>query len=133
MAVIAVKPARKGSKIIDETDEFQGLWINVGVFESNKDAPEGTAPKFVRLPRGVAVSDLQPRRIYDNMDPDFAASATLMNQLIQEIQKKALTLEEGEAVDINLSVQLYRRQEEAQVSETPAESADLAAALFSTG
>lgn len=128
MAVIPVNSTNRRPIINDGDDEFQGLWLNLGVFQSSND--EGVEPKFVRLPRGVAVSDLNPRKIYDNMDPDFAASANLMNQLIAEIQKKARTLTEGEAVPINLEVQLYRRQEEAAATNSPADNEDLATALF---
>ncbi len=127
MAVISVN-ARSRAPVITEKDEFEGLWINVGVLQAPLE--EGNDPTFVRLPRGVAVSDLKPRKIYDNMAPDFASTANLMNQLIAEIQKKALTLKEGESVPINLEVQLYRRQEESKQSETPDANADLAEALF---
>jgi hypothetical protein len=128
MAVISVNSTNRRPIISDQDDEFQGLWLNVGIFQSSGE--EGDEPKFVRLPRGVAVSDLKPRKIYDNMDPDFAASANLMNQLISEIQKKALTLTEGESIPINLEVQLYRRQEESAATNSPAENKDLASALF---
>ncbi len=131
MSVISTKPTARGSRapIIGETDEYQGLWINIGV---RMAAPEGSdaEPAFVRLPRGVALSDLKVRKLYANMDPEFAASAGLMNQLITELQKRALTLNEGESIPVNLSVQLYRRQEEAVAADTPAENADLATALF---
>ncbi len=131
MSVISVKPNARGSRapIIGEADEYQGLWINIGVHQA--PAPGSDAqPTFVRLPRGVAVSDLQPRKIYDNMEADFAGQAKLMNQLIVEIQKKALTLAEGESCPINLEVTLYRRQEESAETEAPMANADLAAALF---
>lgn len=128
MAVLSVTARDRRPAVITETDEYQGLWINIGV--NMAGAEEGDSPIFVRLPRGVAVSDLKARKIYDNMDPDFAGQANLMNQLITEIQKKALTLSEGESVSINLEVQLYRRQEESAKSDTPMANADLAAALF---
>jgi len=127
MAVISVNSPRR-NPIINDNDEYQGLWLNVGIMQSGVE--EGDEPSFVRLPRGVAVSDLKSRKIYDNMDPDFAASANLMNQLITEIQKKALTLGEGESIPVNLSVQLYRRQEESVQAATPAANEDLATALF---
>jgi len=127
MAVISVN-SRNRKPIIEGDDEFQGLWLNVGIMQVGEE--EGDTPNFVRLPRGVAVSDLKPRKLYANMDPDFAASANLMNQLITEIQKKALTLGEGESIPVNLSVQLYRRQEEAVQADTPAANQDLAEALF---
>ena len=130
MAVIAVNSSRQRG-VITETDEFTGLWINVGVLQASNE--EGEDPNFVRLPRGVAISDLKPRKIYDNMDPSFAGQANLMNQLIAEIQKKSLTLREGESVPINLEVQLYRRQEESAKSETPMANEELAEALFAIG
>lgn len=130
MAVISVNARAQRGSVISEADEFEGLWINVGVLQAG--AEEGDAPTFVRLPRGVAVSDLKPRKVYDNMDPTFAGQANLMNQLIKEIQKKALTLAEGESIPINLEVQLYRRQEESSKSETPIANGELAAALFNT-
>ncbi len=130
MSVISVKSTARGNRapIIGETDEYQGLWINVGV--SMAGAEEGDDPTFVRLPRGVAISDLKTRKIYDNMDPVFAGQANLMNQLIEEIRKKALTLVEGESIPINLEVTLYRRQEESAKTETPMANADLSKALF---
>lgn len=128
MTVISVNARSNRAPVITENDEFEGLWINVGVLQAG--AGEDDEPTFVRLPRGVAVSDLRPRKIFDNMDPTFAGQANLMNQLIVEIQKKASTLEEGESVPINLEVQLYRRQEESAKTETPIANADLAAALF---
>lgn len=128
MSVISVPSNRNGRALINETSEFEGLWINVGV--NMAAAEKDGEPIFVRLPRGVAVSDLKSRKIYDNMDPEFASQANLMNQLIAEIQKKAATLKEGESIPINLEVQLYRRQEESVKSDTPMENADLAKALF---
>jgi hypothetical protein len=131
MSVISVKPNTRGSRapIIGETSEYDGLWINVGVHMAAAEGSDAD-PAFVRLPRGVAVSDLKERKIYDNMDPEFAGQANLMNQLIQEIRKKSLTLAEGESCPINLEVTLYRRQEESTQTETPMANADLAAALF---
>lgn len=108
-----------------EKDEFDGLWINPGLhFGDEKDA------KWVRLPRGIAVSDLKPRKIYESMDPEFAAEAAMMNQVIAQIQQKALTLAEGESMPINLELRLYRRQEEADVTTDKATEADLSKALF---
>jgi hypothetical protein len=131
MSVIAVQSSNRGrNPILPDTDEYTGLWLNIGVYQSDPDAEEGTKPAFVRLPRGVAVSDLKTRRIYDNMDAEFAASANLMNQLIEEIRKKGLTLGEGESVPVNLTVYLYRRQEETVQAATPAANEELSKALF---
>ena len=110
----------------EERSEFEGIWVNLGVHMKGEDDKDST---FVRLPRGVAVSDLNPRKVYDNMDPEFAAQVTLMNQIIDLIQQKGLELEEGESVPINLEVQLYRRKEE--VAPTKAKSnKELATTLF---
>lgn len=118
-------PARNAET---ETSEYDGLWINVGVSMGNGE--EDADATFVRLPRGIAVSDLQPRKIYNTMDPDYAAQSNLMNQLISTIQAKALTLDEGESCPINLEVVLYRRQEEADVAPAAQSNADLEKALF---
>lgn len=128
MAIVSVNARNPRAPLVAEVSEYEGLWINIGVLQAG--AKKDDAPTFVRLPRGVAVSDLKPRKIYDNMDPEFAGQAHLMNQLIAEIQKKALTLKEGESININLEAQLYRRQEESKISETPAENDDLADSLF---
>lgn len=109
-----------------EASEFDGFWLNLGVQHGSEEDS-----KFVRLPRGVAVSDLKLRKVYENMDPDFAAEVNLMNNIITLIQKKCAGLAEGEAIPINLGVVLYRRQEEAEVAPDPVASTDLENALFS--
>jgi len=121
-----VKSNVAGSANTRTPSEYDGLWINVGV--SMGDTEEDST--FVRLPRGIAVSDLKPRKVYDNMDPDFAAQVNLMNQLVMIIQKKCLELNEGEAVPIQLEAQLYRRKEEVAAQPTPKANDDLASALF---
>lgn len=110
-----------------EESEFDGLWINVGVNMKDEESGETS---FVRLPRGVAVSDLKPQKMYASMDPDRAAQANLMNQLIDMIQTRASELGEGEAVSINLEAQLYRRQEETVAPVSTAGNDALKAALF---
>ncbi len=110
----------------ETNDEFEGIWLNFGVEMIGEDDEEST---FVRLPRGVAVSDLKTRKVYDSMDPAFAAQVNLMNQIIELVQAKGLELGEGESVPINLSAQLYRRQEEAEAAPTTDNKA-LADSLF---
>ena len=110
----------------EDTSEFEGIWVNLGVYMGEEGDKE---PPFVRLPRGVAVSDLKPRKVYDNMDPEFAAQVILMNQIIELIQQKGLELNEGESVPINLEAVIYRRKEE--VAPTKAKSnKELATTLF---
>jgi hypothetical protein len=111
-----------------EASEFEGLWINVGVITGDENDEDSQS--FNRLPRGIAVEDLVTRKVYDNMDPDFASSVRLMNQIIEMIRRKGLELDEGESIPLNLSVQLYRRQEEAQDNGTDDVDPDLEAKLF---
>lgn len=115
-----------------ETSEFDGFWINVGVWVG-----EGDDAKFVRLPRGIAVSDLKARKIYETMDPEFAAQVEVMNEMILAIQEACLTggdkgkaLAEGQAIPVNVSAMLYRRQEEAEVVRDTAVASNIRNALF---
>lgn len=126
---ISTTAARKGNE--SENDEFAGFWINVGVFMG-----EGEDAKFVRLPRGIAVSDLKPRKVYESMDPEFAAQVELMNEMILAIQEACLMtndgkpLNEGQAIPINVSAMLYRRQEEAEIVRDAEVSTNIRKALF---
>ena len=109
--------------------EHDGIWLNLGLItDATEENPDG---KFVRLPRGVALSDLDVRPVYPTMDPDFATELTLMNQVITQLKDKGLTLAEGESVSIGLEVQLYRRQEEQEaVVPSKDEAAAVANVLF---
>ena len=123
--------AKRQAATTTETSEFDGYWINVGVFMG-----EGEDAKFVRLPRGIAISDLKQRKVYESMDPEFAAQVELMNEMILAIQEACLTtndgkpLNEGQAIPINVSAMLYRRQEEAEVVRDAEVSTNIRKALF---
>lgn len=129
---IATKRASNNTNSNNTTrdeDEFAGLWINVGV-ETQAEGAEGDEDtKFNRLPRGIAVSDLKDHKVYASTNPDWAAEANLVNQIMAMVRAKGLELAEGEAVPINLSVQLYRRQEQVEQAATQVDS-DLEAKLF---
>ena len=132
MSVTAIsKNTRRRSSAIEsrEESEFDGLWVNVGVIMAG-DAEDGSEDTFVRLPRGIAISDLKETKIYETTNPEFAAQANLGNQLIQMIQSKASKLAEGESTRIKLECRLYRRQDEANITPTPEANHDLEAALF---
>lgn len=128
-----VKTAKKTTKTAakSEEDEFAGIWLNIGVVTEDDDgAEEGEGnPHFNRLPRGIAVSDLDLHRVYASTherNPEWAEEATIVNALIEKIREVGLTLEEGEARPVNLSVQLYRRQEQVEAVAGKAEvSVDL--------
>ena len=106
-----------------DEDEFAGLWINVGVETAASEDDADT--KFNRLPRGIAVSDLKEHRVYANTNPDWAQEATMVNALISKIREVGSKLEEGEAIPLNFSVQLYRRQEQVEAVGTPDVDVDL--------
>jgi len=117
------RTAATNSRPERQPDEHDGIWLNLGVITGiTEDTPDG---KFVRLPRGVAVSDLKARPVYKTMDPDFAAELTLMNEFITQIKEAGLGLEEGESISIGLEVQLYRKQDEAETVD--ADRANVAA------
>jgi hypothetical protein len=112
--VTSVSKNARGKKAAVEANEFEGLWMNPGIFVGDEDNP-----KFVRFNRGIAINDLKTRKLYESMDPDFAAEQQLLNDRVEAIRARALTLEEGEHVVINIPMVLYRRQEEADVAPTP--------------
>lgn len=117
-----------------EASEFDGCWINAGVYMGEEGEDDN---KFVRLPRGIAVSDLKVRKVYETMDPEFAAQVNMMNEMILAIQEACLTageagkpLAEGQSIPIQLSCVLYRRQEEAEVVQDTEVKTSVRKALF---
>lgn len=133
-----IATARKNTNVTKKTaadeDEYAGIWINVGVVTEEQTEEGETIEKFNRLPRGIAVSDLADHRLYANSherNPEWAEEATLVNQIMGMVREAGLTLEEGDSKPINLSVQLYRRQEQVAVAPIPtADEDDLKAKLF---
>jgi hypothetical protein len=120
MSVItSISNKRRNASTPAEADQYDGLWLNPGIFVATDGDESGENKKFVRFNRGVAISDLKVRKIYETMDPDFAAEQMLLNERIEAIQAKALTLQEGEHIVVNLPMVLYRRMEEANVAPTP--------------
>lgn len=110
---------------IRQADEFDGFWLNVGTMR-----PDGT---FARLNRGIAVSDLQIRQIYETTDPQRKDELTITNAIVKAIQAKAndKKLGEGEFIVLrNLSIVLYRRMEGTEGESTAALDADVEAMLF---
>lgn len=112
-----------------DEDEYAGLWINVGIATAVEgEEGEEEAVKFNRLPRGIAVSDLVPHRIYANSaqrNPEWTEEAVLVNALIEKIREAGSKLGEGESMPLNFSVQLYRRQEQVESVTAPEVDVDL--------
>jgi len=124
--VTSISKNARAKNAAAEADEFEGLWMNPGIFVGDEENS-----KFVRFNRGIAISDLKTRKLYESMDPDFAAEQQLLNDRVEAIRSRALTLEQGEHVVINIPMVLYRRQEEADVAPTPkAAKADIDKELF---
>lgn len=122
-------PARNTNvrRMNTEESPYDGIWLNIGL---KMDDGEGTE-KFARLPRGIAVADLVPHKIYASTNPEWAEEAKAVNSLIAVLQKAGLDLDEGEARELKLSVQIYRRQEQVeQVETTSISEDDLTAAIF---
>lgn len=118
-----------------QASPFDGYWLNLGVNVDMKDTDTGeVVQKFVRLPRGVAVSDLEEQRVYASTranNPEWAAQADVINAIIKLIQQGSAELEEGESVELDLKVQLYRKQEaEVDNSASTVDMDALAANLF---
>lgn len=118
---------RSNAAATREEDEFAGLWINVGV-ETQIEGSDET--HFNRIPRGIAVSDLKDHKIYASTNPEWAEEAALVNSIMDMIREEGMKLEEGESMPINLSVQLYRRQEQVDQVVSKADNKDLKAKLF---
>lgn len=118
-----------------EASPFDGFWLNLGVHVDVHDDETGeTVKQFVRLPRGVGVSDLEPQKIYASTrtkNPEYAAQVDMSNAIIELIQQGCAELEEGESVELDLKVQLYRKQEaEATTEATTVDMSSLKASLF---
>lgn len=121
------RTAQTTNRVTQDEDEYAGLWINVGITTEVEGEGEDSM-KFNRLPRGIAVSDLVPHRIYANSherNPDWAEEATLVNALIEKIREAGSKLGEGESMPLNFSVQLYRRQEQIESVKAPEVNVDL--------
>lgn len=127
---ITVTPRTRNTRAaatVQDEDEYAGLWINVGV--ETAESEEGET-HFNRLPRGIAISDLKDHKIYASTNPEWGEEAQLVNSIMDMIREKGLTLAEGESMPINLSVQLYRRQEQVEQVASRQVSADLESKLF---
>lgn len=129
MSVIKTKAnAPTASNNSRAPSEYDGIWINAGVCIPADE--EGGEDRFVRLNRGIAVSDLLPKRMYEAMSPDHAAEAQVINSVVENIQRHGLLLAEGESKTINLELRLYRKQEETDVKVDAAANTAIESALF---
>lgn len=110
---IATTRSKASTAAKADSDEFAGLWINVGLVTAEGESDDAPT-KFNRLPRGIAVSDLEQHKVYASTNPEWASEAKLVNALIAKIREKGAELGEGESMPLDFSVQLYRRQEQVE-------------------
>ena len=127
MATRTVMTSGRRNSSRQESDEFDGYWVNFGP----ETEDENGNIKFSRLNRGVAVSDLQTRKIYENMSPEFQQEVAITNEVVEALREACPDLEEGEGIRVNLAVYLYRRQEGVEVAPT-AKKSEIKAKLFGT-
>ena len=105
-----------------ETEKYRKFWVNIGAYtEDEENDPEGES--FIRLPRGVAVSDLIPHKIYEKSDPEWAAQAKKINAIIDLIRESCENLKEGESVPLSIHARVYRAQEELETN--PSDDVDM--------
>ena len=118
----------------NQTSEYDGFWLNVTL-----PMGEGDNVKHARFPapvRGIAIADLKTRKVYENMDPEYATQVHAMNAVIEALQEKCLTanngkpMEEGQTIEVGLSVVLYRRQEESAAPVDPEITTNVKNILF---
>lgn len=79
------------------------LWLNVG-YERNG--------KFINLPFGLPIDTMNPAAVR-GQNPDWLKQVTAQNALLDMLKKAGMQLEPGQAVTLNLEIQLRR------VNETP--------------
>lgn len=114
-----------------EPSEFDGIWINVGLTIDVENEETGEIEqKFVRLPRGIAVSDLVDHRIFGNSNPEWAEEAALINSAMEALREAGTDLGEGEAVPVKMAVQLYRKQETVEAAPKSVDAKAMKANLF---
>ena len=118
----------QAASTIEQADEFVGYWLNLGV-----QRQDGT---FHRLNRGVAVSDLFVRPIYEATDPARKEELALTNKIVAALQNFIRTskLGEGEHKLLgNLQVCLYRKMEGTDGVDGVDDTNEVAEWLFGEG
>jgi hypothetical protein len=113
-----------------QDNEFDGLYINVGVSIPCPTEEDPDATKFLRLNRGIFIGDLVEAAIYENTGEEWAAEKAVTNDVVAQIKAEALKLAEGEAMTIHLESQLYRKQEATEVKPSKSDNKALHATLF---
>lgn len=78
------------------------FWLNVGM-----TAGEGDKERFVSLPMGIALDNQKPIAIRGSNE-DYNAFTGARNDLLEQLQTLAATLEPGGEAIIGLQVQLRR-------------------------
>lgn len=83
-------------------------WLNVGYTVDGADEKFG----FVSLPLGIALDAVEPFQVR-GQNEEFKMFRFAQNDLLAEIRDAAASLQPGEAITLNLQVQLRRVTEDA--------------------
>lgn len=117
------KPERKPSD----------FWLNVGVTlpGAGKDADGNPIDLFVNLPNGIPLDDMKPAKVTGSVE--YQHLQQTKNAILEQLQKAAAAMAPGERIRVPLlTVELYRRKEDAPVQGNPEEN-PLLAQLFGMG
>lgn len=131
MSVLTTTRRSSNRNTNTEAKPFDGCWINVGIIAKVEQEDGTFVEQMVKLPLGIPVATLKDRKIYDGTNPEYAEQSAQINAVMDLIRNKALSLESGESAPMNLAVEVYRKQDEAETAApTKADSSALEAQLF---
>lgn len=85
------------------------FWLNIGY---HVEDPATGEQKFVSLPLGIPLDQCTPVKT-NSSNADWAAFQAARNDLLEQLIEAGSELKSGEAIGINLEVQLRRVNEEA--------------------
>jgi hypothetical protein len=100
-----------GNKPAQQADRPKSqYWLNLGYTSDVED--EDGSMRFVSLPIGIPL-DNQERLPTNSRNQEFAAFQSARNDLLDQIQEVAKSLEPGEYRTLNLEIQLRRVNDDA--------------------
>ncbi|WWC81864.1 hypothetical protein [Burkholderia phage vB_BpP_HN04] len=91
------------------------FWINIG-YQAEIQTEEGTELRFISLPNGMALDDMEPVKVSGNNEV-WLYQQSARNDLLAQLKAKAESLKPGEEVLIGegpIVIQLRRVSDEAK-------------------